>query len=580
MNEEELNALGYAKVFDYTSFSHENNVNVIPEDSFKKLVRDTFKVITDVLRETYGPYGSDIMISDQNETTTTKDGYNIFNAIGFSHQYKQKVYLAIKKIIDRVNHNVGDGTTSCILLAEKIFNRVAPLLKTPDDKRNIKKVLDMIEDSLQMVDDTNDIVKPLTESSLKNLIMLASNYDEKLTDTLIQALEPEVDLDGNIKSMRNVIPDTSTTYETSANVSYEIDYLPGDYRCRVDMNNNDIALVFSVPSKVKVVVYDNVFGEPEWHNLMEEYDKDTPTLVVARGFSHVFMDNVYVRYLKQRQMANVGPSIFICQMRGDFVQDELHDFAAVVGTDVRTAHSSTVNHDELPWAVVEVYKYNCLCVHDASMPADYVHDLEIEYESEKSYVRKTILKDRIRALSLQQKDSIVSVKAGTSLELKMTADKIDDCVAIAKSAFDHGIVPNLLFYGNDRIDQMLSAVSEKFASFGTGVISAIEEAIADLFLDIYESKHGKILVSDETNEIAQLMLDFYNNNDGDASFNIITDELVRMETLPTSAQYDIEVLVAAISIVKYLLASRALIFDACLMPAQGDQGRYVRTDEM
>jgi hypothetical protein len=196
------------------------------------------------------------------------------------------------------------------------------------------------------------------------------------------------------------------------------------------------------------------------------------------------------------------------------------------------------------------------------------------------YVRKTILKDRIRALSLQQKDSIVSVKAGTSLELKMTADKIDDCVAIAKSAFDHGIVPNLLFYGNDRIDQMLSAVSEKFASFGTGVISAIEEAIADLFLDIYESKHGKILVSDETNEIAQLMLDFYNNNDGDASFNIITDELVRMETLPTSAQYDIEVLVAAISIVKYLLASRALIFDACLMPTQGDQGRYVRTDEM
>ena len=83
----------------------------------------------------------------------------------------------------------------------------------------------MIENSLQMVDDANDIVKPLSKSSLKNLILLASNYDEKLTDTLIQALEPEVDLDGDIRSMRNVIPDTSTTYETSANVSYEIDYL-------------------------------------------------------------------------------------------------------------------------------------------------------------------------------------------------------------------------------------------------------------------------------------------------------------------------------------------------------------------
>ena len=593
MNEAELNALGYVKNYDYTNYSHDNHVNVIPEESFKRLVADTFKVITDVLRETYGPYGSTIMISDQNETTTTKDGYNIFNALGFSHQYKQKVYLAIKKVIDRVNHNVGDGTTSCILLAEKIFNKIIPLLRTPDDKRNIKKILNMIENNLQSVEDSGkDIIEHLTDTSLKNLLMLASNYDEDLTDTLITALEPQTNGDGVVVSMRNVIPDTYTTYETSANISYNIDYLPGDYRCRVKLHP-DIAIVLESIHTMRVVVYDHTFTETDWHYFMEKYDKDTPTLIVARAFSSSFENQTYVQYAKNRKIAHVDISVYLCQMQGQYVQDELKDFAAVIGTTVRDNHMLTVVHEELPMVTFQIYKYNCMCVHNAVVPVDYVENLKVEYDMEQSYVRKSILSDRIRALTFNQKDSIISVKAGTSLDLKMISDKIDDCVAITKSAFDHGIVPNLLFYGCERINCMTTEMTEKFNKLGACVIAAIEQSIADLFMDIYVSKHGEIDdISEEDNEemkkekvekakkFSQLLLDFYSNQDGDASYNIITDEIVHMEELPTSAQYDIEVLVAAISIVKYLLASRALIFDAFLLTPQGDQGRYVRQDEM
>lgn len=593
MNEAEMEACGYVRVYDYTSYSHDNHVNVIPEESFKRLVTDTFKVITDVLRETYGPYGSTIMISDQNETTTTKDGYNIFNAIGFSHQYKQKVYLAIKKIIDRVNHNVGDGTTSCILLAEKIFNKIMPLLQTPEDKRNIKKILNMIENNLQSVEDPSKrIIEPLTGTSLKNLLMLASNYDEDLVDTLIKALEPETDVDDIVVSMRNVIPDTSTTFETSANVSYDIDYLPGDYRCRVDMNT-DIALILEDPQRMRVVVYDHTFTDTDWKYFMDKYDKDSPTLIVARAFSNQFLNNTYVMYAKKRSTANVGVSVYLAQMKGPYVQDELKDFAEVIGTKPRDVHALTVEHEELPVVMLQVYKYNCLCVHDVAVPNDHITNLQIEYEMEKSYVRKTLLKNRITALTFNQKDSIVSVKASTTLDLKMIADKIDDCVAIAKSAFDHGIVPNLLFYGCDRIDVMTAEMTEKFGKLGSCTIGAIEQSITDLFTDIYVSKHGPMEdISEADNEdmkkekvekakvFSQLLIDFYSNQIGDSSYNIITDEMVRMESLPTSAQYDIEVLVASLSIVKYLLASRALIFDAFLLTPQGDQGHYVREDEM
>ena len=76
INEAEI--MGQGKmVYDYTQWGHDNHVNVITEQAFKKLVTDTFKTIVDVLKETYGPYGSCIMISENNETTATKDGYNI-----------------------------------------------------------------------------------------------------------------------------------------------------------------------------------------------------------------------------------------------------------------------------------------------------------------------------------------------------------------------------------------------------------------------------------------------------------------------------------------------------------------------
>ena len=41
--------------YDYTQYSHDNDVNVIPDADYRRLVADTFKTICDTLRKTYGP---------------------------------------------------------------------------------------------------------------------------------------------------------------------------------------------------------------------------------------------------------------------------------------------------------------------------------------------------------------------------------------------------------------------------------------------------------------------------------------------------------------------------------------------
>ena len=174
----ELQMAGLKKQYDYTDFAHNAHVNVIPEADFKRLVSDTFKTITFVLKQTYGPYGASGIISDHADTTTTKDGYNVFQSIGFQHAYKRKVYLAINKIITRVNRTVGDGTTSCILLAEKIFN-------------NLEGTGLIVKDMITSMSDINDIATNLASiseeqaASTDEILDTSKRRDEKASPNII-----------------------------------------------------------------------------------------------------------------------------------------------------------------------------------------------------------------------------------------------------------------------------------------------------------------------------------------------------------------------------------------------------------
>ena len=92
------------------------------------------------------------------------------------------------------------------------------------------------------------------------------------------------------------------------------------------------------------------------------------------------------------------------------------------------------------------------------------------------------------------------------------------------------------------------------------IIDAIQESIMGLFDDIWKSKYLNDMIL-----TGEQFRDKFYDSDTWQSFDIITDEFTDPSHLCTSAQYDIEVVVAAISIVKYLITSKQFIFDANLL---------------
>ena len=581
MSNADLEVAGYQRVYDYTQYSHENHVNVIPEADFKRLVEDTFKTITDTLRSTYGPYASTVMISDQNETTTTKDGYNVFESIYFSHAYKHKVYLALKQIIDRVNKRVGDGTTSCILLAEKIFHELENVANTSDEKMSLIKVLNMIEKDLQSSDkiikDKEDgVITGLTRKALEGLISMAGNYDDELTNVITEALDPmytEPDNDGRefVTSIRNVVVDAKVEKDGTSTTMYDIDYLPGDYRIRVHMQD-EAALLFEEPREVKIALYDHAFNSSDYNFFMRDFDKETETLILARDFNRDFLNNEYVRYCKERALTKAPVKLILCQVKGNYFKNEIADLAAVLNTDTIGLHAKAVDHNSLPTVKVGVHKGNCMYFFtNGYIPTEHIEHIKNERDADMSdsMIKMNEYRNRINALEQKTKDTLITVKSGTSLELKMVSDKIDDCISIVNSAMEFGIVPNLIRYGHYRIDNL--CIDNADDPLKIKVCRGIAKSIEGLFDDIWYSKHSDSYAEKKD----QIKFQCYPTSKiDDCSFDIIKEGFVNQENLPTSAQYDIEVIVASLSIVKYLLTSRAFIFDAHLMTNVNDEGHY------
>lgn len=559
---------------NYNQYSLYRNVNVIPETEFKQLVEDTFQTITETLRVTYGPFGRQIMISQLNDNISTKDGYRVFNALRFTNNYKHKVYLNIAAICERVNHMVGDGTTSCILLAEKMFNAVNNVIKTPNDKRNALKILNHIEYLLQnnelLSNDMNSgIVKPLTVDSMRKMLSMADNYDEELADMLMVAFDPILKSNQKeIDTVHDILAQEELDRDSKTNIQYKLETLPGMYRVRCECLNLTMSQAMSVWTTAKFALYDHMFTLSDWTELMEKRDKldDTLIIIAARSFANVVMNESYAKYMRDRGVLGKknSPLIFV-SIKGNYVINEINDLAAVLGVKpYKIIADRPVVVDDMPTVTCKVHLGNCLCFDNVTAPTDYIEGLkkEMEIHVKKSYECKKDYLDRIRALSMESiGDKVLRLQGSNPLELKLISDKIDDCTNVIRSAIASGVVPNMLRYGYYRLNSIDSSTDIGIDdALSDKMLKAMSDSIEGLFMDVWRSKYG----AEKDIEGLNVCAEFYDTTEL-KSYDIITESVVECEQFPTSAQYDIEVIVASISIVKFLLTSGAFIFDAQLL---------------
>lgn len=163
--------------------------NVVKENELRKIQKDTLKEIADSLVNSFGPMGSNTEIYDPTKLNQySKDGYTILKKIKFHNVIEQSVQADLVDITQHIVKNVGDGTTSAILLAESMFNSLYKLEREKNYPpyeliHKTKKAIDSIKEIIR------DNVKEFNSDVAYDIAMISSNGNEEVANMIKKIYE-------------------------------------------------------------------------------------------------------------------------------------------------------------------------------------------------------------------------------------------------------------------------------------------------------------------------------------------------------------------------------------------------------
>lgn len=156
--------------------------------------------VADILKTTLGPNGLDKMFFNGREMLITNDGATIMKSLEIVDPAAQ-VLLNVSEAQDR---DIGDGTTSVVILSSAILKKLKPLVKenasipliTKELSRLMKVVSSISKELLVSFD--NESLQMLAETSLNSKIL--SNHKKHFSNLVIKTLKTQ-DKDISVKKI-------------------------------------------------------------------------------------------------------------------------------------------------------------------------------------------------------------------------------------------------------------------------------------------------------------------------------------------------------------------------------------------
>lgn len=119
------------------NFRTEILTNCVKEDALRYYVTDIVGKISEILSKSYGPFGSHTLLKNGDLSTKiyTKDGKTILDNIKMTGEISEFVLNEFKSITNYIASNVGDATTTVVLLSNLILQEIFCLKAEPTGGR-------------------------------------------------------------------------------------------------------------------------------------------------------------------------------------------------------------------------------------------------------------------------------------------------------------------------------------------------------------------------------------------------------------------------------------------------------------
>ena len=165
--------------------------NRVLKDDTRAVYQWTINELADIVFPSAGPRGSTTQIVKTKvlksgaeiiaDTVYTKDGKTIAEGAQFNGQLESSIAQEIIKACDAVDNEVGDGTTSIILLAAKIFNGLCEHCKDYAPYLVIKTMKSIVAGIAKGI---KDAATPLTVEDVYDIAMVSTNSNEQMASII------------------------------------------------------------------------------------------------------------------------------------------------------------------------------------------------------------------------------------------------------------------------------------------------------------------------------------------------------------------------------------------------------------
>jgi len=408
---------------------------IVKNLSFGDEARDNvFRGITKLTRavsSTLGAGGKCVMLEDsKGRPLITKDGVTVADSITLLDPVENMGARLLKEAARKTVKEAGDGTTTATVLAHAILEeayKVQSKVNTRELKEGIetmtKKVIEYLE----------TIAIPVTGDMINHIATISTNNDPILGKIIGDAFRA-------VGETGIVMMESSDAAETSIEIIDGVQYDKGLVNSHFITNPNK--RVAELDNPAVLLIESPVESIRQIQSVLEYVIKANKSLLIIADVDTTVLAALAMNKVK----GNIKVNVINAPTYGVNKKDTLSDLALLTGATI-------INEDlgDDMDLIDPSYLGNCLkSITDDSETILHVGEVttevqelidELNNQLEGSLPPAEVIRLERRLARLSAKVAVVKVGAGSDIELKEKADRVEDAICATKAAIKEGIVP-------------------------------------------------------------------------------------------------------------------------------------------
>lgn len=437
-------------------------------------IKQSSQKIADIVSQTAGPFGHNVMLINGRNCRITKDGISVLRSMVEPETDSDFIALSvIRSASDETNRKAGDGTTATCILANEIFQQGINFLTAGINGNLLRNGINKASELAQKWVEESIATPVKNDNDIYNIAKISANGSDEIAKILTDVFS-KIGKDG----MARV--ELSNTDKTTSKIVYGMNIDKG-FESTYFANNEHGEAVLDNPIILIVNKRLSVLGE-----LLKPFETlakmNKPILIIADGYDQDVLNTFIVNKMRGLPICCINAPSY-----NPYKTQMMEDIALVTGGKVISKETGVTLDMVCTDNTIVGYAKQVIVNEDStSIIVDNTVVSQEKFDKRLAEINNALedenLSDRDKSILKTRKArlcggiGVISVGGATEAEMHEKKDLVDDAFASVSSAQKKGVVPgsgltylavNNMLYGwlNDHVGELTQEEAAGFKVF-------------------------------------------------------------------------------------------------------------------